>query len=238
MKKKDSRIITTVSSQRCFRYYDFIMVAFVTILLCSNLIGAEKVITVWGVTCGAGILFFPISYFFNDILTEVYGYARSRKVVWAGFIAMAFASLMASVVIYLPAADGWVHQKAYETVFGQTPRIVLASLTAFFCGEFTNSYVLAKMKVFSNGKKLWTRTIGSTVAGEMVDSLIFYPVAFIGFWPWNLVITVMLTNYLLKVLWEVIATPLTYKVVGFLKRKEHEDFYDRDTDFTPFSIST
>ena len=228
----------SVSSYKCFRYYDLIMAAFVTILLCSNLIGAEKVITVWGFTCGAGILFFPISYFFNDILTEVYGYARSRKVVWAGFIAMGFASLMATVVIHLPAAQGWVHQEAYETVFGQTPRIVLASLTAFFCGEFTNSFVLAKMKVASDGKKLWTRTIGSTIAGEAVDSIIFYPVAFLGFWPNSLVITVMITNYLLKVLWEILATPITYKVVGFLKRKENEDFYVRDTDFTPFSLRT
>ena len=223
---------------KCFRYYDLIMASFVTILLCSNLIGAEKVITVWGFTCGAGILFFPISYFFNDILTEVYGYARSRKVVWAGFSAMAFASVMATVIIHLPAAQGWVHQAAYETVFSQTPRIVLASLTAFFCGEFTNSFVLAKMKVLLNGKMLWTRTIGSTIAGEAIDSLIFYPVAFLGFWPNNLLITVMIANYTLKVLWEVLATPLTYKVVGFLKKKENDDYYDRDTNFTPFSITT
>lgn len=228
---------TLPSSQRCFKYYDLIMAAFVTILLCTNLIAAEKVVTIWGVTCGAGILFFPISYFFNDILTEVYGYARSRKVVWAGFTAMIFASLMASVVLYMPAAKGWVHQEAYQTVFGQTPRIVLASLTAFFCGEFANSYVLAKMKLWSKGKHLWSRTIGSTIAGEFVDSIIFYPVAFIGFWPTELILTVMLTNYILKVLWEVIATPLTYRVVAFLKRKENEDYFDYDTNFTPFSIS-
>ena len=226
------------SHGKCFRYYDLIMVAFVTILLCTNLIAAEKVVTIWGFTMGAGILFFPISYFFNDILTEVYGYARSRKVVWAGFSAMIFASIVSAVVIHLPPAQGWIHQGAYETVFGQTPRIVLASLTAFFCGEFTNSFVLAKMKVFTNGKMLWTRTIGSTIAGEAVDSLIFYPVAFFGFWPNNLLITVMITNYALKVLWEVLATPLTYKVVRFLKKKENEDYYDRDTNFTPFSIST
>jgi queuosine precursor transporter len=238
MKKIAPGTRSAALSQKCFRYYDLIMVAFVTILLCSNLIGAEKVITIWGFTCGAGILFFPISYFFNDILTEVYGYARSRKVVWAGFSAMAFASLMATVVIHLPPAQGWIHQKAYETVFGETPRIVLASLTAFFCGEFTNSFVLAKMKVVLNGRMLWTRTIGSTIAGEAVDSLIFYPVAFLGFWPNNLLVTVMITNYALKVLWEVIATPLTYKVVGFLKKKENEDYYDRDTNFTLFSIST
>jgi hypothetical protein len=212
------------------------MAAFVTILLCSNIIGAEKVVNVWGFSFGAGILFFPISYFFNDILTEVYGYARSRKVVWAGFAALGFASFMAWVVVTLPPAAGWVHQEAYVIVFGQTPRIVVASLLAFFSGEFVNSYVLAKMKIFTTGKFLWIRTIGSTVAGEAMDSIIFYPIAFYGFWPNDLLITVMLTNYVLKVSWEVVATPLTYKVVGFLKRKEHEDYYDRNTNFTPFSI--
>jgi queuosine precursor transporter len=234
----DTKTAPPGPSYKCFRYYDLIMAAFVTILLCSNLIGAEKVITVGGFTMGAGILFFPISYFFNDILTEVYGYARSRKVVWAGFVALGFASLMATVVINLPPAQGWIHQKEYETVFGQTPRIVLASLTAFFCGEFTNSFVLAKMKVLFNGKMLWTRTIGSTIAGEAVDSLIFYPVAFLGFWPVDLVIKVMITNYILKVVWEALSTPITYKLVGFLKRKENEDFYDRHTNFTPFSLRT
>jgi len=219
-----------------FKYYDLIMAAFVTILLCSNIIGAEKVVTVAGLSFGAGILFFPISYFFNDILTEVYGYARSRKVVWAGFAAMGFASFMSWVVVSLPPAQGWIHQGAYEIVFGQTPRIVAASLLAFFSGEFVNSYTLAKMKVFTTGKFLWMRTIGSTIAGEAADSLIFYPVAFYGFWPNDLLITVMITNYVIKVSWEVIATPITYKVIGFLKRKEHEDYYDKDTNFTPFSI--
>ena len=221
-----------------FKYYDLIMAAFVTILLCSNIIGAEKVVTIAGFTFGAGILFFPISYFFNDILTEVYGYARSRKVVWAGFSAMAFASFMSWVVVSLPPAAGWVHQDAYLVVFGQTPRIVLASLLAFFSGEFVNSYTLAKMKVFTTGKFLWMRTIGSTIAGEAADSIIFYPVAFYGFWSNELLITVMITNYVLKVSWEVIATPMTYKVIAFLKRKEHEDYYDKDTNFTPFSIET
>lgn len=221
-----------------YKYYDLIMAAFVTVLLCSNIIGAEKVVSLFGFTFGAGILFFPISYFFNDILTEVYGYARSRKVVWAGFAALIFASVMSAVVIALPPAQGWIHQDAYEVVFGQTTRIVIASLTAFFCGEFANSYVLAKMKLFTEGKFLWTRTIGSTIAGEAVDSLIFYPVAFYGFWPNDLLIKVLITNYVLKVSWEVIATPLTYKVVNFLKHKEHEDYYDRNTNFTPFSIET
>jgi uncharacterized integral membrane protein (TIGR00697 family) len=212
------------------------MAAFVTILLCSNIIGAEKVVSIAGFSFGAGILFFPISYFFNDILTEVYGYARSRKVVWAGFAAMGFASFMSWVVVSLPPAQGWIHQDAYEVVFGQTPRIVVASLVAFFSGEFVNSFTLAKMKVFTSGRFLWIRTIGSTIAGEAADSIIFYPIAFYGFWPNDLLITVMITNYVLKVSWEVIATPVTYRVVNFLKRKEHEDYYDKETNFTPFSI--
>ena len=225
-----------ITTAKRFKYYDFIMAAFVTILLCSNIIGAEKVVSVWGFSFGAGILFFPISYFFNDILTEVYGYARSRKVVWAGFAALGFASFMSWVVVTLPPAKGWVHQDAYLVVFGQTTRIVFASLLAFFSGEFVNSYVLAKMKIYTTGKFLWMRTIGSTIAGEAADSIIFYPIAFYGFWPTDLVIQVMITNYVLKVTWEIVATPLTYKVVGFLKRKENEDYYDRDTNFTPFSI--
>jgi len=230
--------VTPSTSIKKYKYYDFIMAAFVTILLCSNIIGAEKVVSLFGFTFGAGILFFPISYFFNDILTEVYGYARSRKVVWAGFAALGFASLMSAVVVGLPPASGWLHQEAYAVVFGQTTRIVLASLTAFFSGEFVNSFVLAKMKLSTNGKHLWMRTIGSTVAGEAVDSLIFYPIAFYGFWSNDLLLKVMITNYVLKVLWEVLATPMTYKVVNLLKRKEQEDFYDRNTNFTPFSIES
>jgi len=212
------------------------MAAFVTVIIATNMIGAEKVVTVFGLTFGGGILFFPLSYFFNDILTEVYGYARSRKVVWAGFISLFFTMIMAQVIIALPPARGWLHQQAYEVVYGQTPRIVFASLIAFVSGEFTNSYVLAKMKILFRGKYLWTRTIGSTVAGEAVDSLIFYPVAFFGFWSGSLLVQVMIMNYLLKVTWEIVATPLTYRVVSFLKRSEHEDYYDHDTNFTPFSM--
>ena len=212
------------------------MAAFVTILLCSNVIGAAKVVTVGWVTFGAGILFFPISYIFNDILTEVYGYARARKVVWAGFGATIFASFMSWVVVTLPPAATWGDQGAYEAVFGQTPRIVFASLAAFFVGEFSNSYVLAKMKVATKGRFLWMRTIGSTIVGEALDSLVFYPTAFLGVWSNDLVLTVMVTNYLIKVGWEAVITPITYSVVNFLKRAEQEDYYDRDTNFTPFSI--
>jgi len=219
-----------------YKYYDLVMALFVTILLCSNVIGAAKVCTVWGFTFGAGVLFFPISYIFNDVLTEVYGYAYSRKVVWAGFGAIVFASFMSWVIVTLPPATGWNDQGAYETVFGQTPRIVFASLTAFFVGEFANSYVLAKMKILTSGKYLWTRTIGSTIVGEGVDSLVFYPVAFLGVWENRLVLTVMISNYIIKVVWEAVVTPVTYKVIGFLKRAEQEDYYDFDTDFTPFSI--
>jgi len=219
-----------------YKYYDLVMALFVTILLCSNVIGAAKVATVWGFTFGAGVLFFPISYIFNDVLTEVYGYARARKVVWAGFGAIVFASFMSWVIVTLPPAMGWNDQQAYETVFGQTPRIVFASLTAFFVGEFANSYVLAKMKVRTNGRHLWMRTIGSTIVGEAVDSMVFYPVAFLGVWDRNLVVQVMISNYIIKVAWEALVTPVTYKIVGFLKRAEQEDYYDHKTNFTPFSI--
>ena len=222
--------------RRLFKYYDLVMALFVTVLICSNVIGAAKVCTVWGFTFGAGVLFFPISYIFNDVLTEVYGYARARKVVWAGFGAIVFASFMSWVVLTLPPAMGWNDQRAYEAVFGQTPRIVFASLGAFFVGEFANSYVLAKMKILTSGRFLWSRTIGSTIVGEGVDSLVFYPVAFIGVWENRLVFTVMVSNYVIKVLWEAIVTPVTYRVVGFLKSAEQEDYYDVDTDFTPFSI--
>jgi len=228
----------STSRDRVFKYYDLIMAAFVTVLLCANLIGASKVCRVFGFTFGAGILFFPISYLFGDILTEVYGYARTRKVVWAGFSALIFASFMSFSILQFPPDPNWGEQRAFETVFGATPRIVIASLVAYFCGEFCNSFVLAKMKIFTEGRFLWLRTIGSTVVGEGVDSLIFYPVAFLGLWSDELVVRVMIGNYVLKVLWEVFATPATYKIVNFLKRVEHEDYYDRDTNFTPFSLST
>ncbi len=223
---------------KSFRYYDLVMASFVTILLCSNLIGAAKVCTVMGFTFGAGVLFFPLSYVFGDILTEVYGYARARKVVWAGFGAMIFASVMSWVILALPPATGWLNQSALETAFGSTPRIVGASLIAFFCGEFVNSYVLAKMKIWTQGQMLWTRTIGSTIAGEAFDSVLFYPLAFYGMWPNSLLVKVMFGNYFLKVVWEVVMTPVTYKIVAFLKRAENEDYYDQNTNFTPFSLKT
>jgi queuosine precursor transporter len=223
---------------RRYKYYDFVMAAFVTVYLCANLIGPAKPATVMGFTFGAGVLFFPASYLFGDILTEVYGYKRARRVIWSGFGALMFASIMATVVVKLPPAANWPHQAAYENIFGQTPRIVIASLIAFFAGEFVNSFVLAKMKILTSGKHLWTRTIGSTIAGEAVDTLIFYPVAFYATWDNALLLSVMVGNYIMKVLWEVVVTPITYKVVAWLKRAENEDYYDRDTNFTPFSLET
>jgi queuosine precursor transporter len=219
-----------------YRYYDLVMAAFVTVLLCSGIIGVTKVTRLWGFSFGTAILFFPLSYLFGDILTEVYGYARSRRVIWAGFAALGFASVMSWIIRVMPAAPDWPYQAAYDTIFGQTPRIVAASLVAFWCGEFANSYVLAKLKVLTSGRFLWIRTIGSTIAGEAVDSLVFYPGAFWGVWPVELVWRVMAANYFIKVLWEALATPVTYKIVSFLKRAEQEDFYDRNTNFNPFHI--
>ena len=230
---------------RQYRYYEFVMAAFVTVLVCSNLIGPAKIAQVnlplfGAVSFGAGILFFPISYVFGDILTEVYGYARSRRVIWAGFGGLAFASFMAWVVVALPPAPFWQNQAAYEIAFGSAPRIALASLVAFVCGEFVNSYVLAKMKIWTSGRWLWTRTIGSTIFGEGVDSLLFYPLAFYG---GELIAderlpAIMLVQFLGKVGIEILFTPVTYKLVAALKRAEHEDYYDRHTDFNPFTLKT
>ena len=227
---------------RSYRYYDLILGAYVCVVLCANLIGPAKVSTVhvplFGpVTFLAGVLFFPISYLFGDILTEVYGYARDRRVVWSGFAALVFAAFMASIIVHLPpSADGLSEQAAVVRIFGNTPRIVFASITAFWCGSFVNSYVLAKMKILTDGRWLWTRIIGSTLCGELVDSGLFYTLAFAGLWPTDKLLAIGTTQYLLKSGWEVLATPLTYRVVAFLKRAEQEDYYDRDTNFTPFSL--
>jgi uncharacterized integral membrane protein (TIGR00697 family) len=227
-----------------FRYYDFVMAAFVTVLLCSNLIGAAKAaevtLPVLGtVTFGAGVLFFPVSYIFGDILTEVYGYGRDRRVIWAGFGALVFAAIMSTVVLALkPAADPFntEYQSHLSAVFGNTPRIVAGSVIAFWCGSFVNSYVMAKMKVWTQGRMLWTRTIGSTLCGELVDSSLFYVIAFYGIWSNQQLIAVAVAQYFLKTGWEVVMTPVTYKLVNFLKRKENEDYYDRETDFNPFRL--
>ena len=234
--------MTRMSEPRQYRYYDFVMAAYVCILLCSNLIGPAKETSIQvpilgTVTFLAGVLFFPISYIFGDILTEVYGYARDRRVVWAGFAALAFASFMAAVIVHLPpSASSRATQPAVQAIFGNTPRIVAASVAAFLCGTFVNSYVLAKMKIWTLGRWLWTRIVGSTMCGELVDSIIFYLVAFYGRIPQGHLVELVFTQYALKSGWEILATPLTYRVVAFLKRAENEDYYDIGTNFTPFSL--
>ncbi|OGA12778.1 MAG: hypothetical protein A3D95_09435 [Betaproteobacteria bacterium RIFCSPHIGHO2_12_FULL_69_13] len=239
-----------MAEQRSYRYYEFVMAAFVTILICSNLIGPAKIAQVqtpwlgWihpglaSIAFGAGVLFFPISYVFGDILTEVYGYARARRVIWAGFAGLGFAAFMAAVVVALPPAPFWENQRAYEIAFGTTWRIAAASMIAYFCGEFANSFVLSKMKILTAGKWLWTRTIGSTIVGEAVDSTLFYPLAFFdsGLIPNEQLPVIMLVQFLGKVAVEVLFTPVTYKIVGVLKRAEHEDYYDRRTNFNPFAL--
>ena len=225
----------TTGARRHFRYFEYMMAAFVAILLLSNLIGASKLASVNGYTFGAGIMFFPISYVLGDVLTEVYGYANARRCVWAGFAALLFMAFMSWLVVALPPAEGWDGQAAYVSVFGSTWRIVAASVLAFWAGEFVNSFVLAKMKILTGGKKLWARTIGSTVFGQAVDSAIFYPVAFLGTWSTTQVLTVMVTNWGLKVLWEVVLTPVTYAVVGWLKAREGVEVFDTGTDFSPFA---
>ena len=227
---------------RRYKYYEFLMAAFVAVLLCSNLIGVGKVCQVWGVSFGAGNLFFPISYIFGDVLTEVYGYARARRVIWTGFAALAFAAFMGLVVIHMPA-DPHVPlnsrmQPALELVFGNTWRFVIASMLAYWAGDFANSYVLAKMKLLTRGRFLWTRTIGSTIVGQAVDSVIFYPIAFIGLWPGNTIAQVVIFNWLFKVAVEAVLTPVTYAIVIPLKRAENEDYYDWKTNFTPFSLES
>ena len=229
--------------ERQYRYYDLVMAAFVTILICSNLIGPAKIaqldLPILGVvTFGAGVLFFPISYVFGDVLTEVYGYDRARKVIWAGFAGLVFASIMATVVVALPPASFWNHQAAYEIAFGSTWRIVLASMIAYFCGEFFNSYVLARLKVLTDGRQMWARFVGSTIAAELVDSLLFYPLAFYnsGVMPNELVLTLMWSQFGLKTLVEIVMLPVTYRLVAFLKAREGVDYFDRDTDFNPFKV--
>jgi queuosine precursor transporter len=250
---------TGLGRARSYRYYDLVLAGFVAVLLCSNLIGPGKscavniglpIVPDWSsaqglvftavLAFGAGNIFFPISYIFGDILTEVYGYARARRVIWAGFGAMLFATLMSWVVINLPANPdepyNKVIQPALETVFGNTWRIVAASILAFWVGDFVNSYVLARMKVLTRGKYLWSRTITSTALGQGVDSLLFYPIAFAGLWDNSTLIKVSIFNWIFKVMVEVVFTPVTYLIINALKRAENEDYFDTNTDFTPFSL--
>jgi uncharacterized integral membrane protein (TIGR00697 family) len=245
-------------ARRHFRYFDYVMAAFVAILLLSNLIGAAKqaqlsLPLIGTVTFGAGVLFFPISYVIGDVLTEVYGYANARRCIWAGFAALLFMAFMSWVVVNIPAKPEWAlasgdylvegksvtapNQAAYLAVFGNTPRIVAASLIAFWAGEFVNSFVLARMKILTSGKHLWSRTIGSTVFGQGVDSLLFYPIAFLGVAGFTTegVFFLALTQWGIKTAWEAFLTPVTYAVVGWLKRQEGADVFDTGTSFSPFA---
>jgi queuosine precursor transporter len=233
--------VSASAVHREFRYYDLVMAAFVAILLLSNIIGASKRSVIdlpfvgeW--PFGAGVLFFPVSYIIGDMLTEVYGYARARRVIWTGFAALAFMAFMAAVVVALPPAPGWPDQPAYEAVFANSWRIVLASMLAFWVGEFANSFVLARMKVASQGRSMGLRFVASTVVGQGLDSLIFYPVAFYGLagWPTASLFQTVLSQWAIKTGWEILLLPLTIAIVAAMKRREGVDVFDADTDFSPF----
>lgn len=220
---------------RHYKHLDLITAAFVSVLLISN-VASTKILDLGPFTFDGGTILFPVSYIFGDILTEVYGYARSRRVIWTGFGAALIMSLTLMIVGWLPPAADWPHQEAYQAILGLTPRIVAASLLAYFCGEFVNSFIMAKMKVLTRGRHLWTRTIGSTLGGEFVDTAIFVLVAFAGAMPISLLTAVFVSNFIFKTLVEVFCTPLTYSVIGALKRSENEDFYDIGTNFNPFRV--
>jgi queuosine precursor transporter len=218
-----------------YRYLDLITALFVTVLLISN-VASTKILQLGPFTFDGGTILFPVSYIFGDVLTEVYGYRRSRRVIWIGFGCAALLVLVLSIVGALSPAPGWEHQEAYQAILGATPRIVLGSLIAYFAGEFSNSYVLAKMKIWTGGRWLWTRTIGSTIVGQAVDTALFVAIAFAGTLPWSLFLSVILSNYVFKVGLEAAMTPVTYRLTGFLKRTENEDVYDVETDFNPFKV--
>lgn len=220
---------------KAYKYLGTISVFFVSVLLISN-IASTKIVDFGIFTFDAGTLLFPLSYIFGDILTEVYGYKRSRKVIWLGFFMALLMSLVFILVGKLPASPDWPNQEAYNAILGMTPRIIFASLVAYALGSFSNAFVLAKMKIWTQGKKLWTRTIGSTLIGELIDSIIFILVAFAGILPSSLLVTLIISNYVFKTLIEVVLTPVTYKVVKFLKEREGEDYYDKDTNFNPLKI--
>lgn len=216
-----------------YKYLGAISVFFVSVLLISN-VASTKIVDLKWFTFDGGTLLFPLSYIFGDILTEVYGYRKSRGVIWLGFFMALLMSIIYIIVGKLPSASGWNNQAAYDAILGLTPRIVAASLVAYFFGEFSNSFILAKMKILTKGKWLWTRTIGSTIVGEFVDSTLFILIAFLGILPNSLLVTLIISNYIFKTVVEILFTPVTYKVVKFLKQKEEEDYYDIGTNFNPF----
>ena len=233
-------------STKSYRFFDIILGIFIAVLLISNIASSAKIVDLGfsikniRMAFDAGTILFPIGYVFGDILTEVYGYQRSRRVIWTGFFALALAALIFWVISILPGEvtwQGYAGDEAYQSILGgmSSGGIVLASLAGFWLGEFSNSFILAKMKILTRGRWLWSRTIGSTLVGEMVDTVMFVVVASaFGVFPWSLFLTLTLTNYLFKVAVEVLMTPVTYLIVRALKRAEGEDFYDRDTNFNPF----
>jgi queuosine precursor transporter len=226
---------------KSYRYLDLIIGLFVSVLLISNIAAGAKITTFGPFVFDAGTIIFPLCYIFSDILTEVYGYAVSRRVTWIGFVALALMAVTFALVGALPAEPEWLGadgfgQAAYGKILGSTPRIVIASLVAFWLGSFANDMILARLKVLTGGRRLWTRTIGSTLIGELIDSAIFVLVAFVGVLPASLLLTIALSNYVFKVLTEIALTPLTYAAVGWLKRREQTDHYDVDTNFNPFAV--
>src|ERR1700733_3770897 len=237
---------TISNSARSYKYLDALTTAFVVILLVSNLI-AQKICLLGPVSVGGwslgpfavsgAILLFPITYIFGDIFTEVYGYAASRRAIWLGFFGTALLYVIGSIVIALPSAPGWRNQQAFATVFGFIPRILAASLIAFWAGEFANSYTMARMKLLTNGSMLWTRTVGSTIVGQGVDTVLVISLTFGGIYPARVLVNIILTGYALKVGYEVLATPVTYLVINWLKRTEHADAFDRHQSFNPFSFA-
>jgi len=237
-------------NHRTYRYYDLIMALFVTVLLVSNIASSAKIVD-WGVSLplvwlplafDAGTLLFPISYIFGDVLTEVYGYARGRRVIWTGFAMAALMGVTLWLVGRMPGEVTWqaaTGQTAYDAILGGVSQggIIVASLVAYFAGEFSNSYVLARMKVWTRGRFLWTRTIGSTLVGEGIDSVLFVVIASLfGVFPWSVALSIIVANYIFKVGIEALFTPITYRIIAVLKRVEREDFYDVDTDFNPFRV--
>ncbi len=220
-----------------FKYLDLLTTAFVVILLVSNLL-AQKICQIGPFAISGAVLLFPITYIFGDVFTEVYGFGASRRAIWSGFFGTALLYGVGAAVIALPSAPGWANQAAFATVFGFIPRILAASLVAFWAGEFANSYVMARMKLRTSGRMLWTRTVGSTVVGQAVDTVLVIGLTFGGIFPVKTLLNIMATGYLLKVGYEVLATPLTYLVVNALKRAEHTDAFDRAEDFNPFSLGT
>src|SRR5258708_981202 len=222
-------------SFRTYRYYDTLLAIFIVVLLISNLVG-QKLCTIFGFSISGAQLLFPITYIFGDVFTEVYGYAASRKAIWLGFLANGLLAVMGLIVVWLPPAPGWKNQEAFATVFYQIPRLIVASLIAYWCGEFANSFTLAKMKLWTGGRMLWTRTISSTVVGQLVDTILIVSIGFIGTAPVSTLVAVAFGNYLGKVVYEVVATPGTYAIVGFLKRSEGVDAYDYKSNFNPFHL--